>query len=220
MDVAVDGPDLWTEHALERHRLRRDDRDVDAALAGRGRDLGADPARADDREPAAGVYALADRVRVRELAEVEDALEVDARDVQAPRLGTGGEEQAVVVDPLATREHDLGGGDVDALRGHAGAQLDLLFRVERLLVHVGLVARRLAAQVILRQRRSFVGTLLLGADEQHAAVEPLLAEGLGGLRAGQAGADDHECLVGGHTQLLLRTDPPTDQPPCISGSAG
>ena len=57
VDVAVDRADLGPEHALERHRVRRDDGDVEAALAGGGGDLGADPAGADDDQPAAGVQA-------------------------------------------------------------------------------------------------------------------------------------------------------------------
>ena len=50
MDVAVDRADLGAEHALQRHRGRRDQGDLETSLAcGRG-DLGADPARADDDE--------------------------------------------------------------------------------------------------------------------------------------------------------------------------
>ena len=64
VDVAVDGADLGAEHALERDRERVDDGDLEAALAGRGGDLGADPAGADHDDRAAAVQPLAQRVGV------------------------------------------------------------------------------------------------------------------------------------------------------------
>ena len=60
---------------------------------------------------------------------------------------------------------------------------------------VDLLARHLAAQVALGERRAFVRALTLGADEHDTPVEALRAQRLGGLGAGQAGADDHEGLV-------------------------
>jgi hypothetical protein len=70
--------------------------------------------------------------------------------------------------------------------------------VEALVVDVDLLATDLAAQVILRQRRALVGPLALGSDEDDPPVETLLAKRLGGLRAGQAGADDDVSLVTAH----------------------
>ena len=64
VDVAVDGADLGAQHALERDRGRLDDGDLEAALAGRGGDLGADPAGPDDDDRAAAVQPLAQRVGV------------------------------------------------------------------------------------------------------------------------------------------------------------
>ena len=54
------------------------------------------------------------------------------------------------------------------------------------------VAVGLAAQVRLGQRRPLVRPLALVAEQHEAAVEALGAQGLGGLGAGQAGADDDE----------------------------
>ena len=52
--VAIEGAELAAEHALQRQRLRLDHGHLHAALARRGGDLAADPARADDtsRPPA------------------------------------------------------------------------------------------------------------------------------------------------------------------------
>ena len=79
VDVAVDGADLGAEHALERYRCRLDDGHVEAALAGRGGDLRADPAGADDHHRAAAVEPLAQGVGVADAAQVEDAVELGAR---------------------------------------------------------------------------------------------------------------------------------------------
>ena len=69
VQVAVDRADLDAEHALQRHGERIDERDLDAELAGRGCDLGADPARADDHDAAGAREALAQRLRVGERAQ-------------------------------------------------------------------------------------------------------------------------------------------------------
>ena len=60
-----------------------------------------------------------------------------------------------------------------------------------LVVHVqgGLV--RLAEQVALGQRRPLVGPLGLRAEQDDGSAEPVLAQRLSRLGAGQAGADDH-----------------------------
>ena len=96
VEVEVDRAHLGPEHALERHRLGRDEGDVHAALAGGGGDLGSDPAGADDDEPAAGVEALADRVAVGERPQEMDAVEVRAGEAQAARLGAGRQQQPVI----------------------------------------------------------------------------------------------------------------------------
>ena len=57
VDVAVDGAHLGAEHALERDGEGVDDRDLEAALARRGGDLGADPAGPDHDDRAAAVQS-------------------------------------------------------------------------------------------------------------------------------------------------------------------
>ena len=141
---------------------------------------------------------FAQGVRVIDAAEVEHAVQIGSGYREPARLGAGGEQQAVVAQPLAVVELELAACGVEGGGGMAEPQLDLLLGVEALLVDVQLLAPRLAAQVVLRQRRSLVGPLVLDADEHHPPLEALLAERRGGLGAGEAGADDHVGLVTGH----------------------
>ena len=201
VEVAVDRADLEPEHALERHRLRRDDGHVHAALTSRGGDLGPDPAGADDDEPAAGLQTRPQRVAVGERAQEVHAVELRAGDAQRPRLRAGGQQQPVVGEPLAAVELELAARGVEAGRRHAGAQFDVVLGVEARRMDGGRLAVRLAAQVVLRERRALVGPLRLGAQQYEAAVEALLAQGLGGLGAGEAGPDDGERRVWGHDLL-------------------
>jgi hypothetical protein len=76
VDVAVEGTELGTEDAFERHGLRLDQRDLRPALARRGGDLAADPPGADHDEPATAVQDAAQRVGVLERAQDVDALEL------------------------------------------------------------------------------------------------------------------------------------------------
>ena len=87
MDVAVDRADFAAEYAFERDGHRIQDGDLEAALAGRGGDLGADPAGADHHDRAAAIQSLAQRVGILDAAQVQDAVEVRAGDREAPRLG-------------------------------------------------------------------------------------------------------------------------------------
>ena len=50
----------------------------------------------------------------------------------------------------------------------------------------------LACQVLLRQRRAFVGQMLLGGKQHDVTVEILVAQCFCGLGAGEAAADDGE----------------------------
>ena len=59
VNIAVDGADLGPEHPLERDCDRIEDGDLEASLTSRGRDLGADPARADHHQRAAAVEPFA-----------------------------------------------------------------------------------------------------------------------------------------------------------------
>src|SRR5438270_13878679 len=62
-------------------------------------------------------------------------------------------------------------------------------------MRVSLLALGVAAQVLLGQGRALIRPLGLRADEDHASVEAALAQLLGRLGAGEARADDYECLL-------------------------
>ena len=189
VDVAVDAAELRAQDALERHRRRLDRRVTSSAALARGRrDLGADPARADDHHRAAAVDPLAQRVGVVERAQVVDAVESAPGIGSAARLGAGGEQQAVVGQPLAAGERDLA-------RGRGRSPSRAVPRRSSIVVLVVEAASSctqtfsrvgLAAQVLLGERRALVRALGLGADQHDAAVEALLAQRLGGLGAGEA----------------------------------
>ena len=110
--VAVEGADLCAEDALVGQRERIDDRDLEAALARRGRELAADPAGADDHDPATGLQALAQRITVLQRAQVMDADELGARDRDPAGLGARRQQQPVVVvssRPSASATRDSAG---------------------------------------------------------------------------------------------------------------
>src|SRR3954471_2831568 len=198
VEVGVDLAELGAQHALERQGRLLDERDVDAALPGGGGDFGTDPAAADDHCRAAAPQAGGDGVRVREVAQVVDAIELRAGDRQAPRLPARGEDEPVVGDPLAGGEPCLTNGGLDPVDGGGGPQLDLVVVVERLGVDASGIALGLAPQVVLGERGSLVGQLGLLADEDDPALEALRAQRLGGLGAGKRGADDQMGLGIGH----------------------
>lgn len=159
VDVAVDRAHLDAEHVRKQHRARVDHRHLEAGLASRGRSLAPDPARADHHELAAPPDPLPQPVGIRQRAQVVDPVEIRSRERQAPRLRAGRQQQPVIRQPLASREHDLRRRRVDALHGRCGTQLDLVARVEALRLEKDLLQADLAAQIILGQRRALIGTL-------------------------------------------------------------
>ena len=80
VEVEVDLPDLGAEHPLERERRHLDHRHLAPLLAGRGGDLRADPARADDDQALTALDSLTDSLGVGEVAKVVDPVELGARD--------------------------------------------------------------------------------------------------------------------------------------------
>ncbi len=81
VEVAVDRSNVGPEDALERDRALLDDRHLEAPLACRGADLGADPARSHDEYLAAAVNPLADGVGVGEVAQRAGAVAGERRPV-------------------------------------------------------------------------------------------------------------------------------------------
>jgi hypothetical protein len=111
---------------------------------------GPDPAPADHDDPTPALERLADALRVGQGAQVEDAVEIGARQRQPAWLRPGRDEQLVVALVAAVAQHDLVGRPVD--RRHPGAepQVDAVLGVPALVVHVGLVAARGALHELLR----------------------------------------------------------------------
>jgi hypothetical protein len=107
VNVAVDRADIDAQHTFERDGHRIEDGDFQAALACRGRDLGTDPAGADDHDCAAAAEALAQRVGVRDASQVEHAVQISAGNREPSRPGTCRQQQPVVAQPLAVVERQL-----------------------------------------------------------------------------------------------------------------
>jgi hypothetical protein len=78
-----------------------------------------------------------------------DAFELGARHLQAARLGARGEQHPVEAKVLAVRSDHLAGFRVDPRDRSRGAELDVVVLIETLGVHVRLLPRRLAAEVVL-----------------------------------------------------------------------
>ena len=105
----------------------------------------------------------------------------DQQPVVGRRLGAGVDLAAVEVD----------GGDLGA-----GAQVDVVVVVPVLLHDVRRLRRRVAEQDALGERRPLVGQVPLGGEHHDPALVAVLAELAGGVRGGDAPADDddvHEC---------------------------
>ena len=128
--VGDERPQARPEAAFERHRQRLDEHDLDSGSTAGGGNLCADEAGADDhdrRAPAS--MAGADGEAVVEAAEGEDAVEVVGAG-QAPRCGAGGDDEPVVVDPLAASQQHLPGGEVEPGRGGAEAPVEFELGVD------------------------------------------------------------------------------------------
>jgi hypothetical protein len=104
-------PQDRAEDPLERDRERLDDRDVQAEVPERRRDLGADEAHADQDRPAPARRRGPDPVGVPVDAQVEHALQVHPGDRRPPGPAAGGDDHGVERDALAALELDR------ALRG-------------------------------------------------------------------------------------------------------
>ena len=193
-------PIRGAHHAQQRLRLRLDDGDLAADRAGSGGHLEADPPGPDDDH---GRLLLERRAQGRTVVEGAQVGHPRAALVgrrEATRFGAGRQEQLVVADLAAVRrDHAL--REVD--RGHRDGRTDLhvVVGVPGGVVHLRGVGLLLPQQHALRQRRTFVGQVRLGAEQRHLAVVPPLPQLLDGLRPGQSASDDHDA----HARLTFRS---------------
>ena len=117
---------------------------------------------------------------------------------EPPRLGARRDQQPVEPDAPTVGQHDLPARRIDGLDRRRRLELHALLAVPRLGVDVDLVELFVAAQVFLGQRRTDVRPMRLAPEQDDAAVEAVLAQRLGGLRAREAGADDEDGPGVGH----------------------
>ncbi len=174
--VSAEGLDLVSEDELDALRLVQrgelvaqlldaelveepaaevDEGDLLADLAQRGRNLHPDEPGADDDRALCLGGRVADRLRVADGAQREDAVEVAARDFELSRPGAGGEQELAVREPVAV-DLELVRLGVDALDGRLEHDLDAMVGVELLVLDDGLLVR-LAAEELLGERRAMVG---------------------------------------------------------------
>ena len=208
MELREEPAESRADDALERGGGLLDDGDRGTEAArGRGH-LAADPARADDHEPAAVADHGAQGVGVGDRPQDAHRLPFGAVDRGPARHRAGGDQQPVVRELLAAWERDVVRRGVERGRARRRAQLDVIGRVEALGVDLGVGGAAVARQVALRERRSLVGPPRLLGDQDDAPLEALLAQRRGGLGAGQAAADDHERLAVRHGFLQSGTGTP------------
>ncbi len=161
-------------------------------LGRRRRDFEPDEARADDDDLEACSDPLAERGRIGNVAEGEDARKVDAGDVEAPLARAGRQDQMAVADRGAAGDFDLARPRSIRAAPHAEPQLDPLVAKEGFGPQRQAVQVHLALEKGLRQRRALIGQLLLVGKQDDRAVISLFAQAGGGLHAGVAGADDDD----------------------------
>ena len=134
-------------------------------------------------------------VGVGEAAQVVDAGEVGAGDVEAARLGAGGQQQLVVVDDGCRRpRRTVLAVAVDGVRRSGRGAV----RCRRRAYQAGswtktLSRSSLPSEIALGERGALVRVVAFVADQDHPAGEALRPQRLGRLRPGQPSSDDDEC---------------------------
>ena len=112
VEVAVHPSDLGPEHALQGHRGHVDHGHVRPELAGGGRDLGPDPAGADDHDGRSDGDGSVNGVAVCHRAQQVEPLQLHTRDVGPPRRGACRQEQPLEASTRTAPEPYLRGRHV------------------------------------------------------------------------------------------------------------
>lgn len=162
---------------------------------GGGRGLQADPAGPDDGHPLRSGEGLLQCVAVGDSAQVMHPAQVRTGHLKAAGRRTGRQQQLVVAQRLSARCVHFVCSAVDFGDSCAQTQVDVVFDVPLRGMDVDLFPLGAALQVTLRQRRSVIGALGLGPDEDDLAAETVGAQRFGCLGAGQPGAHDDKCLL-------------------------
>ena len=133
-----------------------------------------------------------DRVRGRDRPQVVDPVQVAVLGVDPAHVRARREQRLVERDLVAVRQLRPPRVGVELHHARAREQLDLLLAPPLVRAEQDVVARLLAAEVLLRQRRPVVGRVVLAPDEQDrsAVGTALLANPARAVRARQPTADD------------------------------
>ena len=179
------GAGTRAEDAGQRPRRGLDHGHLDAERPCRGGGLEPDQARAHDGQRAAVQQGGAESFAVERAAQHLRARHAGQR----PRAGARGDQQLVVVQPLAVGERDGAPPGVERARGDAEPQLDVV---------VGVPARGpeggvdLSEQTLLRQRRAVVRAHGLVADDGHRTVVAGGPQHLDAALGGESPAHDQQ----------------------------
>ena len=167
-----------------------DDRDLQAEGAGAGGDLGADEAGPDDHQPPAGPEGGAQGDRV-----VEGAQRVHVRPGRRRRAAAAARAPVATITPSA-RISSPSSSTMRRLAGSSrAAGVPSRHRTSR--SSSGSASARSATEQapvrnVLRQGRTVVRPVPLGADDHDLAGEGLPAQGARGIEARNCGADDRD----------------------------
>jgi hypothetical protein len=177
------GVDAGVEDARQRRGGHLDDRDRTTVVAGRGGDLRADPAGADDDQVAAALHGIAQDMSI--CAGVHGAHAVETvRARQGDRRRAGGDRQPAVIDVAAVGEAQAARLEPGSSRPEDELHAELVVVEWVRQVRLGLV------EYFLRQRRPLVRQLVLGSDEHEVPVVAGNPQLFAGPRAGKPPADD------------------------------
>ena len=166
-------------------------------LALRGGDRGefqSDETGADDDDGPRLRQPRLERIGLRQRADIENALELRARQRQQPVARAEREHEMVIGERLAGSERDLLAGRIDRRDTRLRHQLDAVVAIEGVRPQPQRLQGHLALQIGFRQRRPLIRQPGLVADQDDPAVETVVAQRGGGLHAAMPRTRDHHRL--------------------------
>ena len=175
MTILVERRDVGTDRARHDAVGRFEDRDVEAALPRRGRDLEPDVAGADEQHAGAGRQRGRDGVDVADRAQIVHAGQVGAGYGTNARAAPRREQQTVVAQRAPVAQPHPALARLDLLDARVELERDAFFRIEGRRAQQQALARQLPREILLRQRRPLVRRVRLVAKQRDAAREILLA---------------------------------------------
>ena len=175
MELQEDLRDLGAEHVLQRQGAHLEQRHLAPFLARRGGNLGPDPTRADHHQSPALSQPLCRSARNRRRCGDTGSRRDPTRNVKASRGGPGRDQEPVVADALPRHPGRASSTPCRARSHESRSSTHAVVAVERLRVDEGLVLG-LLSQVVLGERRPFVGPVRLLPDQDQTAVESFVPQ--------------------------------------------